>query len=287
MLILLPCTIFRLLQAKRIKEAIEDLNFEVIEFPDQEIAVCRVRIKGMACTSCSESVERSLLMVDGVKKAVVGLALEEAKIHFDPNITDSRRLIEAIEDAGFGAELINSGDDVNKVHLKVEGLHSSEDATIIKSCLEAVEGVNHVEIDEVNHKVTVAYDPDLIGPRLLIECIQEAGSTPNLYHAGLCTTRLRETERQHETIAYRNQFLWSCLFSVPVFLFSMILPMFPPFGDWLSYKLYHNLNIGMLLRWVFCTPVQFIIGWRYDLISYASPCYACCFLFKIPENCLY
>lgn len=252
-------------KAKRIKDAIEDLKFEVDEFPDQEIAVCRLRIKGMACTSCSESVERALLMVDGVKKAIVGLALEEAKIHFDPNVTDSVHLIEAIEDAGFGADLISSGDDFNKVHLKVEGLNSSEDATIMKSYLEAVEGVNHIEIDEGSHKVIVAFDPDLTGPRSLIERIQEAGHGPNIYHASLyTTTRARETEQHHEITAYRNQFLWSCLFSVPVFMFSMVLPMFSPFGDWLSYKLYNNLNMGMLLRWVFCTPVQFIIGWRYD-----------------------
>ncbi|URD93907.1 copper-transporting ATPase [Musa troglodytarum] len=257
------------INAKRIKDAIEDLNFEVDEFPDQEIAVCRLRIKGMACTSCSESVERALLMVDGVKRAIVGLALEEAKIHFDPNVTDSVHLIEAIEDAGFGADLISSGDDFNKVHLKVEGLNSSEDATIIKSYLEAVEGVNHIEIDEVSHKVVVAYDPDLTGPRSLIECIQEAGHGPNIYHASLyTTTRVRETEQHHEITAYRNQFLWSCLFSVPVFMFSMVLPMFSPVGDWLSYKLYNNLTVGMLLRWVFCTPVQFIIGWRFYVGSY-------------------
>ncbi|CAL9111875.1 unnamed protein product [Musa textilis] len=257
------------INAKRIKDAIEDLNFEVDEFPDQEIAVCRLRIKGMACTSCSESVERALLMVDGVKRAIVGLALEEAKIHFDPNVTDSVHLIEAIEDAGFGADLISSGDDFNKVHLKVEGLNSSEDATIIKSYLEAVEGVNHIEIDEVSHKVIVAYDPHLTGPRSLIECIQEAGHGPNIYHASLyTTTRVRETEQHHEITAYRNQFLWSCLFSVPVFMFSMVLPMFSPVGDWLSYKLYNNLTVGMLLRWVFCTPVQFIIGWRFYVGSY-------------------
>ncbi|KAJ8500222.1 hypothetical protein OPV22_010774 [Ensete ventricosum] len=257
------------INAKRIKDAIEDLNFGVNEFTDQEIAVCRLRIKGMACTSCSESVERALLTVDGVKKAIVGLALEEAKIHFDPNITDSVHLIEAIEDAGFGADLISSGDDFNKVHLKVEGLNSSEDATIIKSYLEAVEGVNHIEIDEVSHKVIVAYDPDLTGPRSLIEHIQEAGHIPNIYHASLyTTTRVRETEQHHEITAYRNQFLWSCLFSVPVFMFSMVLPMFSPVGDWLSYKLYNNLTMGMLLRWVFCTPVQFIIGWRFYVGSY-------------------
>lgn len=255
-------------KAKRIKDAIGDLKFEVDEFPDQEIAVCRLRIKGMACTSCSESVERALLIVDGVKKAIVGLALEEAKIHFDPNVTDSVHLIEAIEDAGFGADLISSGDDFNKVHLKVEGLNSSEDATIMKSYLEAVEGVNHIEIDEGSHKVIIAYDPDLTGPRSLIERIQEAGHGPNIYHASLyTTTRVRETEQHHEITAYRNQFLWSCLFSVPVFMFSMVLPMFSPVGDWLSYKLYNNLNMGMLLRCVFCTPVQFIIGWRYDYES--------------------
>ncbi|XP_064955033.1 copper-transporting ATPase HMA4-like isoform X2 [Musa acuminata AAA Group] len=223
----------------------------------------------MACTSCSESVERALLMVDGVKKAIVGLALEEAKIHFDPNVTDSVHLIEAIEDAGFGADLISSGDDFNKVHLKVEGLNSSEDATIMKSYLEAVEGVNHIEIDEGSHKVIIAYDPDLTGPRSLIERIQEAGHGPNIYHASLyTTTRVRETEQHHEITAYRNQFLWSCLFSVPVFMFSMVLPMFSPVGDWLSYKLYNNLNMGMLLRCVFCTPVQFIIGWRFYVGSY-------------------
>ncbi|CAL9047546.1 copper-transporting ATPase HMA4-like isoform X1 [Musa acuminata AAA Group] len=257
------------INAKRIKDAIGDLKFEVDEFPDQEIAVCRLRIKGMACTSCSESVERALLIVDGVKKAIVGLALEEAKIHFDPNVTDSVHLIEAIEDAGFGADLISSGDDFNKVHLKVEGLNSSEDATIMKSYLEAVEGVNHIEIDEGSHKVIIAYDPDLTGPRSLIERIQEAGHGPNIYHASLyTTTRVRETEQHHEITAYRNQFLWSCLFSVPVFMFSMVLPMFSPVGDWLSYKLYNNLNMGMLLRCVFCTPVQFIIGWRFYVGSY-------------------
>ncbi|WOL19223.1 hypothetical protein Cni_G28021 [Canna indica] len=259
----------KLTNVQRIKEAIEDLNFEVDEFPAQEIAVCRLRIKGMACTNCSESVEKALLMVDGVKKVFVGFALEEAKVHFDPGITDSVHLVEAIENAGFGADLISSEDDSNKVHLKVEGLYSPEDATTIKSFLEAAKGVNQVEVDEVNHKVTIAYDPDLTGPRSLIECIQESGHRPNLFHASLHTNpKGREIERHNESTAYRNQFLWSCLFSVPVFLFSMVLPMVSPIGCWLSYKLINNLTMGMLLRWILCTPVQFVIGWRFYLGSY-------------------
>lgn len=237
------------------------------EFPEQDIAVCRLRIKGMACTSCSESVERALQMVGGVKKAVVGLALEEAKVHYDPNFTDTEQIIEAIEDAGFGADLINSGNDVDKVHLKVEGINSSEDLTVIKSALESVEGVNHVEMDLTEKKVTISYDPDFTGPRSLIHCIQAVGHDPNFYYASLyIPPRRREAEQQQETWMYKLQFLWSCLFSVPVFLFSMVLPMLHPYGHWLDDKIYNMLTIGILLRWIFCTPVQFIVGRRYQLL---------------------
>uniref|UniRef100_A0A1D1XR43 P-type Cu(+) transporter n=1 Tax=Anthurium amnicola TaxID=1678845 RepID=A0A1D1XR43_9ARAE len=258
-----------LISAKAIRETIEDLKFHVEEFPEQDVAVCRLRIKGMACTSCSESIEQALRMVKGVKKAVVGLALEEAKIHFDSSITDPNKLIEAIEDAGFGADLISSGDDLNKIYIRIEGIHSPEDVAIIQVSLEAVEGVNNVEMDEVSHKVTITYDPELTGPRSLIQSIQEAGHCPNFYNASLYTPpRRREMERHHEIHIYRNQFLWSCLFSVPVFLFSMVLPMIHPFENWLNEKIYNNLTIGMLLRWVLCTPVQFIIGWRFYAGSY-------------------
>ncbi|CAA0805779.1 Probable copper-transporting ATPase HMA5 [Striga hermonthica] len=256
--------------AKMIKEAVEDTGFEVAEFPEQDIAMCRVRIKGMACTSCSESVERALSMVDGVKKAVVGLALGEAKVHFDPNITSTDHILKAVEeDAGFGAELISTGNDLSKVHLKLEGINSPDDFTAIQGALESLEGVNHVELDMEEHKVTISYEPNIIGPRSLIQCIKEAGSGPNSYQATLYNPpRGGEAERQHEISVYQNQFMWSYLFSVPIFVFSMVLPMLPPYGNWLNYKVINMLDLGMLLRWILCTPVQFIIGKRFYAGSY-------------------
>lgn len=205
-------------------------------------------------------------MADGVKTAVVGLALEEAKVHFDPNVTDTYHIIEAIEDAGFGADLISSGNDLNKVHLTVEGVNSDEDAIIVRSSLESAVGVTGVEMDLGERKVSVSYNPDLTGPRSIISCIQEAGRGSKSYNAHLYVAlRRRETEQLQEILRYRNQFLLSALFSVPVFIFSMVLPMLPPYGNWLDCKIHNMLSVGMLLRWIFCTPVQFIVGRRYSM----------------------
>ncbi|PON78856.1 P-type ATPase, subfamily IB [Parasponia andersonii] len=258
-----------LINAKAIKETLEDTGFTADEFPEQDIAVCRLRIKGMACTSCSESVERALQMVNGVKKAVVGLALEEAKVHFDPSLINTNQIIEAIEDAGFGANLISSGNEVNKVHLKLEGVNKEGDITTIKSSLESALGVTDVSFDKTEHKLTISYDQDITGPRSLIKIIQEIGREPNTYSASLYVPpRQRETEQLHEIRRFRNQFLLSCLFTVPVFVFSMVLPMLPPYGDWLDYKIHNMLTVGMVLTWILCTPVQFIVGQRFYVGSF-------------------
>ncbi|XP_071712123.1 copper-transporting ATPase HMA4-like [Rutidosis leptorrhynchoides] len=258
-----------LVSPKTIKETIEAAGFKVNELIEQDIAVCRLKIKGMSCTNCSESIESSLLTVEGVKKAVVGLALEEAKVNFDPNITNTTRIIKAVEDAGFGADLMRSENDANKVHIKLEGNISSEDMIAIKQSLESMNGVNHVEIDLKEAKVIVTYDLDLTGPRSIISFIQDSCTESTHFRVSLYVPeKQRDTDRNHEIKTYRNQFFWSCLFSIPVFIFSMALPMIPPYGNWLGYKIHNMLTIGMVLRWVLCTPVQFIIGRRFYVGSY-------------------
>ncbi|XP_057451403.1 copper-transporting ATPase HMA4-like [Lotus japonicus] len=260
-----------LITVKRIKESIEETGFKVDEVYDdeQEISVCRVRIKGMACTSCSESIENALQMVDGVKRAIVGLALEEAKVHFDPSVTGADKIIEAVEDAGFGAELISSGNDMNKVHLLLEGVDSEEDANVLAASLELAAGVNRVEMDFSERRVIISYEPDVTGPRYLIECVKAASRGTKIYGATLYSpSGQRERDKVNEIRVYRDQFLFSCLFSVPVFVFAMVLPMLPPYGNWLNYRIHNMLTLGLFLRWILCTPVQFIVGKRFYVGSY-------------------
>ncbi|GAB2264394.1 hypothetical protein Droror1_Dr00027808 [Drosera rotundifolia] len=104
---------------KQLATTIENAGFEVDGLQEQNVVVCRLRIKEMACTRCSDSLAGALASAHGVKRAVVSLAPEEAMINFDSHKTNVNQIIEAVEGAGFGAVLINLAIDANIVNLKV------------------------------------------------------------------------------------------------------------------------------------------------------------------------
>ncbi|SVA28534.1 uncharacterized protein METZ01_LOCUS81388, partial [marine metagenome] len=62
-----------------------------------------LKITGMHCAACVSTVERALYQAEGVKKAVVNLMLEKARIEGEVEID---RLIQAIQKTGYEAELI-------------------------------------------------------------------------------------------------------------------------------------------------------------------------------------
>ncbi len=60
-----------------------------------------VRIGGMTCASCAQTIERALTTVDGVEEAHVNLATEKATIVYNPAVTSSEAIETAIEATGY------------------------------------------------------------------------------------------------------------------------------------------------------------------------------------------
>lgn len=259
--------------AEKIRETIEDVGFEAALIEDNtgegSIQVCRLRINGMTCTACSNSVESSLRGIHGVKKAQVALATEEAEIQYDPKLVSYNKIVETIEDAGFEAVLISTGEDISRVQLKVDGIRTDHSWKMIETSLQALPGVQTVELDARLHKISLSYRPDMTGPRNFIEVIESTGSQhfkAMIYRE----ERGRESHKQEQIKQYYHSFLWSLIFTIPIFLTSMVFMYIPGIKHVLDTKVVKMLTIGAVIRWMLSTPVQFVIGWRFYTGSYKS-----------------
>ncbi|XP_020260611.1 probable copper-transporting ATPase HMA5 isoform X2 [Asparagus officinalis] len=256
-----------------IRETIEDAGFQAASIKQEprenSTLICRIRIKGMTCTSCSSTIESALREICGVQRALVALATEEAEIQYNPKLVSANQFMEAVEDTGFEAVLISTGEDMNNVHLKLEGVHTEKSLQMIENCLLALPGVDVIKINPVLQKISVSYKPDQTGPRNFIDAIESikyGNFQASIYPDG----GGKEIHRHDEIMRYHRHFLWSLIFTVPVFLSSMVFMYIPGIHHCLETKVVNSLTAGVIFRWILTTPVQFIIGRRFYIGSYKA-----------------
>ena len=65
-----------------------------------------LKITGMTCAGCANTIEKALRAVPGVSTASVNLMTELAKVTFDPQKTHREQLIEAVKASGYGADVV-------------------------------------------------------------------------------------------------------------------------------------------------------------------------------------
>ena len=68
-----------------------------------------IPVQGMTCAACSARVQRTLERTPGVSGANVNLMTGSATVSYDPASTTPERLVEAIRETGYGAELPEAG----------------------------------------------------------------------------------------------------------------------------------------------------------------------------------
>ncbi|XP_019241377.1 PREDICTED: probable copper-transporting ATPase HMA5 isoform X2 [Nicotiana attenuata] len=256
-----------------IRETIEDVGFQAKllkeEMNQKSSQVCRIQVNGMTCTSCSTTLESALQVILGVQKARVALATQEAEICYDPKIVDYNQLLEAIGITGFEGILISTGEDNSRILLKVDGVNTENSVTLIKNSLLELQGVQEIDFDPQLKKLSVTYRAGVTGPRNFIRAIESIGS--GCFRASIFPEgREREEHRHQEIRQYHRAFLWSLVFSVPVFFTSMVFMYIPGLKNVLETKIVNMLSVGEVLRWALSTPVQFIIGRKFYIGAYTA-----------------
>ncbi len=81
--------------------------------PQSAARTLTIPIEGMSCASCVARIETGLAAVDGVSRASVNLATEQATVEFLPEVTSAAHIASAISSLGYkpGSPLAASADD--------------------------------------------------------------------------------------------------------------------------------------------------------------------------------
>ncbi|KFV11619.1 Copper-transporting ATPase 2, partial [Tauraco erythrolophus] len=160
-----------------------------------------IRIDGMTCSSCAQSIEAALSQRQGVQRIAVSLADRTGNIHYDPAVTNGEELRAAIEDMGFGASVLTAPDlprqdcashalpdsphldgpnqpggaTAEKCFLQITGMTCASCVSTIERNLQKEDGIVSVLVALMAGKAEIKYKPEFIQPLEIAQLIQKLG----------------------------------------------------------------------------------------------------------------
>ena len=130
----------------------------------------QLRIEGMHCASCAQTVERALAGVSGVRSAAVNLLTERAVVELDRDVSTDE-LVQAVEAAGFQAE---TEAKPRRVELTIDGMHCASCAQAVERALSGVSGVHAASVNLLTESAHVETDRN-VSPEKLVQAVEAAG----------------------------------------------------------------------------------------------------------------
>jgi len=209
-----------------------------------------IPLTGMSCANCALAVERTVKRVPGVKAASVNFATEQASLSFDPDLVQVEKLVEKIQDAGYGVAKAT-------VDIPVTGMTCANCAmTIERTLKKKVPGVVNASVNFASERASVEYIPSLTGIDEMIHAIERAGygaiRPDDTLEGDDAELQARRAEIKDQTA----KFAVGLVFTIPLFILSMGRD-FGLLGAWA-----HAPWVNWLFL-VLATPVQFYTGWDY------------------------
>ena len=211
-------------------------------------------ITGMTCANCVATVERNLKKLDGVNSAVVNLSSERATVDFDSAKLGITDFIARVNRAGYG---VATGD----AEIIIKRLSDDNDARRLEKSLASLEGVLEAQVNFANEKARVRYVPTVTTQSEIRAAISKSGF--EAVELGGEAEDAEAIAREHEIQEQRRLFIIGLIFTVPLFVFSMLRD-FNFFGHW-AHESWVNLTMMLV-----AAPVQFYVGWQYYVGAYKS-----------------
>ncbi|XP_010145455.1 PREDICTED: copper-transporting ATPase 1 [Eurypyga helias] len=252
------------------------------------ISKCYVQVTGMTCASCVANIERNLRREDGIHSILVALMAGKAEVRYNPAVIHPSAIAELIRELGFGATVMeNCGEGDGILELVVRGMTCASCVHKIESTLMKTNGVLYCSVALATNKAHIKYDPEIIGPRDVIQVIKDLGFATSLVKKDRSASHL---DHKQEIRQWKRSFVVSLVFCVPVMgLMIYMMVMDSQLADAhahrnmsgeemeaihssmvLEYQLLPGLSVMNLVSFLLCVPVQVFGGWHFYIQAYRA-----------------
>ncbi|KAI4136301.1 MAG: hypothetical protein LQ341_005701 [Variospora aurantia] len=298
------------LPADLVRETIEDTGFdaEVLTSDHVEnargasldntvavgsrLSITTLKVEGMTCGACESGIRGGFKDVPGLTTMSISFLTGRADIEHDPSVLAPEAIIEIIEDRGFDATIIqtkpslpdesgkgshnsnNQGANFRTVQLKILGLSSTSSAASLEDAFRSLPGVTSVTVNFsslTSSRTNISYDPLQTNLRAVVEATEGLGYNALIADVDDNNAQLESLAKTKEIMEWRRAFTYSSCFAIPVFLTTMVIPMFIPALDFGSIQLFPpGLYLGDIVCMLLTIPVQFGVGRRFYVSAYKS-----------------
>ncbi|UCG45743.1 MAG: copper ion binding protein, partial [Candidatus Bathyarchaeota archaeon] len=209
----------------------------------------KIKISGMHCTACAQTIEKALLKAEGVDNAVVNFANETAYIEYEDSKTNRKEFSEIIKETGY-----NVAEEPQRMTLRIGGMTCASCAQTIEGALRKKNGINEANVNLATEKAAVTYNPNEIEYEEIKGVVEDAG-----YQVlGREDQRAKfEEEEAKELQAFstaRRRVLIAWAFTIPIMIW-----MIPEMVFGISWPNSVVFNLGVV---ALAAPVLFYPGWN-------------------------
>ncbi|XP_025084861.1 copper-transporting ATPase 1-like isoform X3 [Pomacea canaliculata] len=204
------------ISAADVADGINKMGFKAQLAEGQLEQTARLRVEGMTCQSCANTIESSIVTRPGVYGVEVSLSQNEAVVQFNPSLTSPEQIRDEISDLGFDAFLKddefaqiasrNKPDTPRTCLIDIQGMTCNSCVKNIESNLKDKPGIQNVKVSLANHNASVGYNPLLLTPAQIANMISDMG-----YEATLEAEYTdSHTDDEFAEIASRNKVFKVC-----------------------------------------------------------------------------
>ncbi|KAF9904950.1 hypothetical protein EC991_002190 [Linnemannia zychae] len=283
--------------------------FTTIEIPSSQtsashstIRTAQLSVQGMTCASCVASIERSVKGTPGLVSIKVALLAKRAVIEYFEDQTSPLAVAQLIEEIGFESAPILSNntrrqqrrrgvsrgghcqmggapedveededekETISTVDLQIFGMTCASCVNAIETELQKQAGILSVSVSLTLQSAKVEYDDQILGVRDIVEKIEDLGFDALMTERSQ-NAQIESLGRTKEITEWRKALRICLVFAIPVFLLSMIFPMFSWGRAFYGIPVGLGIVLGDLVALALTIPVQFGIGKRFIVSAYKS-----------------